>query len=459
VSAFPALAESEAPRPAGPAPDAEPAPHWSLARRIGFRFLLSYFVLFFLTGQEIAAIPLLGPFVEKYTEGWYAVAVWIGRHLFHIRGDIPFDGSGSGDTTFRWLLLPCYLALAAAVTAVWSLLDRKRPDHERLLQGLRFLLRFSLAIAMISYGLAKVIPNQMPFPRSYILLQRVGELKPMRLLWLSVGASPAYEACTGLAELLGGVLLLVPRTVLLGALVCTADMAMVFLLNLCYDVPVKIMSFHYLAMAMILAAPDLRRLADLLLFDRAVAPPRRPPLFLRPRLDRAAQILFFLFGVYTIGLGVVEGIARYKERNVPRPPLFGVWAVEETTVDGVAVPPSSDPVRDPEAWRFVAFDRPGSMSVELARGARRVYALQADPAAKRLTLGKTRRDAQGSPVLDAAGRPQKEPGWTAELSFAEPSPGALVLDGSLDGHRRRMKLRKMPLLRDRFHWITDPPKE
>lgn len=451
-----ALVENEGPpRPAEP----EAALRWSLAKRIGFRFLFSYFVLFFLTGQEIEAVPLLGSLVEKYTEGWYAIAVWVGRHLFHIRGEIPLDGRGSGDTTFRWLLIPCYLALAAAAAVLWSLLDRRRPHHERLLQGFRFLLRFSLSIAMISYGLAKVIPNQMSFPRSFSLLQRVGDLKPMRLLWTFIGASPAYEVLTGLAELLGGVLLLVPRTVLLGALVCAADMAMVFVLNLCYDVPVKIMSFHYLVMAILLVAPDLRRLADLFLFDRAVAPARRPPLFRRPRLDRAVQILFLLFGAYTIVLGVVQGIGRYKERNLPHPPLFGVWSVEEATADGAAVPPSSDSARDPEAWRFVAFDKPGSMTIELARGERRLHALQIDPAAKRMILARTQRDAQGKPVLDVAGKPRKEPGWTAVLSFAEPEAGGLVLDGTLDGHRRRMKLRKMALLRDRFHWITDPPKE
>jgi hypothetical protein len=449
-----ALVENEGSlRPAELEPD--DALRWSLPKRIGFRFLFSYFVLFFLTGQEIEGLPLAGALVAKYTEGWYAIAVWIGRHLFQIHHEIVFDGSGSGDTTFRWILLPCYLALAAAVTVLWSLLDRRRPHYRQLFQGLRFLIRFSLSLAMIGYGLAKVIPNQMSFPRPTTLLQRVGNLRPMMLLWTFMGASPAYETFTGLAELLGGVLLLVPRTILLGSLVCIADMTMVFMLNLCYDVPVKIMSFHYLVMGILLAAPDLRRLADLFLFNRAVAPAQTPPLFARRWLDRTAQIFLVLLGLYSIVLGVVEGIERYKRQNPPRPPLYGVWSVEEAAVDGVAVPPSVDP----EGWRWVLFDKPGSMTVELARGSRRSHALHLDAAAKRLALERYQRSAEGKPVLDAAGNPRKEPGWTADLSFAEPEAGVLVLDGTLEGHRKRMKLRKMTLLTERFHWIIDPPKE
>src|SRR5919106_6349047 len=209
------------------APEAEA--RWSLARRIGFRFLFSYLGLFFLTGQEIANIPGIGGVVEAYTKLWHAIAVWVGRHLLHIQYEIVMDGQGSGDTTFRWILLLLYVVLAAVAAAVWSVLDRRRTEYRRLWAWLRLLLRFTVGVAMIVYGLSKVIPMQMPAPRLFTLQQPVGDLTPMRLLWTFMGASPAYESFTVLAELLGGVLLLVPRTVLLGALVCYADMLMVFM--------------------------------------------------------------------------------------------------------------------------------------------------------------------------------------------------------------------------------------
>lgn len=454
----PQRAEAEIPTPAAPpAAIREPqaAGDWSLPKRIGFRFLFSYFVLFFLTGQEIERIPFSGFLVQKYTELWHTAAVWIGKNLFHIRYEIVLFGDGSGDTTFRWILLPCYLVLAGAVTLLWSALDRRRREYERLNQWFHLLLRFSLALAMITYGLSKVIPNQMPYPRPYTLQQRVGELTPMRLLWTFMGASPAYERFTGLAELLGGVLLLLPWTTLAGALVCAADMATVFMLNLCYDVPVKIMSFHYLLMSVILIAPDLPRLANLLVFNRTAEPRRAPPLFPRRRLDGAVQVLFFSFGLFIVGMDLHAGRQLYGERNPPRPSFYGAWSVEQFAVDGAEVPPDTDANR----WRWVAFPKPGALSIERAIGTYSGYALDLDGRRKIMRLGKHQRDSEGNIVRDAAGKPRLEPSWRSELSSVTPEPGVLILDGQFDGHRTHAKLRQAALLGTGFHWIIDPPKE
>jgi hypothetical protein len=428
---------------------------WNPARRIAFRFLFSYFVLFFLAGQEIASIPFTTPLVERYIKLWYGIVVWVAKHLLHIRYDFPMNGDGSGDTTFQWILLPCYLTLAGAVTVLWSLLDRKRPNYRRLYAWLRLLFRFTLATAMIVYGFAKVIPNQMPAPRSFTLLQRVGQLTPMRILWTFIGASPAFETFTGMAELLGGLLLLVPRTILLGALICVADMTMIFMMNMCYDVPVKIMSFHYLVMGVLLVAPDLQRLANLFLFNRPVGAAEQWPLFARKRLDRAVQILLIVFGLYMIGTSVSDGVKRYRVRNPPQPPLYGVWSVDSLTVDGQDVPLTTATDR----WRWVTFEKPGEMRLELKSGSRESYALNLDRAAKRMTLGKYQRDPKGGPLLDAASKPQRVPNWQGELSFDEPETDVLVLDGTLDGHRTHAKLLKMPLIGKSFHWVLDPPKE
>lgn len=399
-------------------------------RGIGSRFLFVYFFLFVLTGEEVREIPFLAPLFEKYTALWHAIAVWIGRHLLGIRHDIPLDGDGSGDTTFRWILLLCYPLLAAAVAVVWSALDRKKNRDERIGAWLRFLLRFTLATALIIYGMIKIIPNQMPAPRPTMLLQRLGELTPMRLLWTYMGASAPYQMFTGLAELLGGVLLLVPRTTLFGALVAFADMTMVLMLNLCYDVPVKINSFHYWIMALVLIAPDARRLLDALVLNRTVEPAAHAVLFARPRRERAAQILFLLFGLYLIGASAAEGIERYRERNPPKPPFYGAWTVEEFVVDGKAVPPFTDP----KQWRWAIFQNPGKLNVKTMIGSYRTYPLGLDRERRTMRLG------------------------TDRLSVTAPEPDVLVLDGNLEGRRLRVKLRKM-LLRPSFHWLYEGEDE
>ena len=267
-------------------------------------------------------------------------------------------------------------------------------------QGLRLLLRVALAIGMIHFGISKVIPVQMPAPELSTYLLRVGELTPARMLATFLGYSPAYQRFTGLAELLGGVLLLARRTTLLGALISAANLVMACALALCYGAPWKLPSFVLLLMAVILIAPDLRRLADLLVLDRAVEPAEET----RSRFDRLVPLL----GLAVIVWSSVAAIREYRHLDRPKPPMYGVWNVEE----------------GPDSWRRVIFEKPGVLDVEHAIGSRTSYRIDPD-----------------------------------RLTFDQPESGVLLLDGELDGLRTSAKLRRMNLLGDRFHWILELEEE
>ena len=306
--------------------------------------------------------------------------------------------------------------------ARWSVLDRRRDQYARLHPWLRLALRYTLAAAMIRYGAIKVIPSQMIAPPPLgVLQQRIGDIFPNLLLWWTVGASPPFERATGLAELLGCALLLLPRTTLLGAVISAANMLLVFLLNMCYDVPVKLPSLHLLAMAAILAAPDLQRLADVFLFNRRTGPSRVPPLFQRKWLDRVPHILLFLFGLYSIKSDLELSAERYERFHPPRPPLFGLWSVEGFARDGKDVPLYTEPDR----WRLVMFPAPGLLRVEQMAGSSKTYKLDLDMEKKMMMLGPSQ----------------------ATFSFHQPEKDVLVLDGQLEGRRMRAKLRKVPLIR------------
>ena len=131
----------------------------------------------------------------------------------------------------------------------------------------RVFLRFALAAQMFYFGMAKVIPTQFPPPSLVTLLKPVGNLSPDDMLWTFMGASISYQMFTGLAEVAAGVLLVVPRTATIGALIALADMLQVFVLNISYDVGLKQISFHLMAIALFLLAPEARRLAGALVAD------------------------------------------------------------------------------------------------------------------------------------------------------------------------------------------------
>jgi hypothetical protein len=440
--------------PQTPGSESRETPRWSAVHRIAFRFVVCYYVLYLVP----VSLPFTGFLVQPHEALWTPIVTWVAQHVFHTRYEIyPIDGEAAiSNTAYGSILFLCYLALAAVATLVWSVLDRRRANYARLDPWLRLLLRYTLAAAMINYGALKVIPTQMPSPLPLgMLRQRIGDLPPMRLLWMFVGSSPPYEMFTGAAELLGGVLLLVPRTVLLGSLVCFADLVMVVTLNFCFDVHVKLFSLHLLFMAALLIAPDVPRLTRLFLLDRPVEPAVTPPLFARKWLNRAPHILLFLLGVYIVAASFHESYKRYQPFHPPQPPLYGVWATREFSLDGKVIPPQTDPQR----WRWVTFQYAEVMSVELAIGSDQRYAIDVDTTRKRIVLARTRWDPERGVVKDAAGHPVKEPGWQAELAFAQPTPDDLVLDGLVDGHPLHVKLTKIAQLRDNFRWVIVLPKE
>ncbi|MGH8882869.1 MAG: DoxX family protein, partial [Stackebrandtia sp.] len=192
------------------------------------------------------------------------VLEWVGRTVFGVDAVLQ-QNSGSGDQSAIWVMVFCVAVVAAVVTLVWSVLDRRRPAYPRLAAWFLTGLRLCLAGQMLFYGIAKAIPSQMPAPSLSTLLLPYGQLTPMSVLWLQVGSSPVYEILLGVAELTGGLLLLLPRTATLGTMLSVVSMAQVFVLNMTFDVPVKILSFHLLVFSLVLLAPQARRFADFFL--------------------------------------------------------------------------------------------------------------------------------------------------------------------------------------------------
>jgi uncharacterized membrane protein YphA (DoxX/SURF4 family) len=413
---------------------------WRLTTRIAFRFVFAYFVLYNFP-FPLDYIPYVDRLVGWYGEAWEKVIPWIGAHLLHLSYKITVLSNGSGDTTFDYVQVLCYLVIATVATVIWSLLDRRRTNYDTMQQWLRLYVRLALASAMISYGAAKVLPGQFSAPPLSTLLDSYGDSSPMHLLWTFMGASRSYTAFAGFAEMLGGALLFVPRFTTLGALMLIGVMSNVFMLNMSYDVPVKQYSFHLLLMAVFLAAPDLRRLADLFLLKRKVQLRADQPLFRRKRLNRGILALQLVFGLFLIVTSLRQVHQEVKEFGATiGPPLEGVWSVDEYSVDGVIRPPL---LTDNMRWRRFVFHHTNHLMMETMDGHRRYFLLGLDKAKQTITL-RTRNSATGK----------------AELLYENPQPDLITLRGDFEGHSIQAKSHRMPkfLLTSRgFHWINEYP--
>ena len=77
--------------------------------------------------------------------------------------------------------------------------------------------RFYLAYYMISYGWAKMTGGQFGTHNPAILNQPMNQVDKFYITWYLFSLSPVFDIVLGLTQILGGLLIVINRTVLLGA--------------------------------------------------------------------------------------------------------------------------------------------------------------------------------------------------------------------------------------------------
>jgi len=414
---------------------------WKIWQLIAFRFACSYFLLYKPT-VLLAFIPVnTGSLMDWYQKAWEAFVPWIGANVLHLSRAITVFPNGSGDTTFNYVQILCFLVAAGVATIIWSVFDWKRANYKRLHEWLRVFVRFCLAMPMFGYGAAKIFEGQFGSPCLTTLLEPYGNSSPMTLLWTLMGTSRPYCVFGGLAEWFGGLLLIVPRLTTLGALVCIAVMSNIFMLNLCYDVPVKLYSFHLLLMAVFLLLPDLKRLTDVLVFNREVKSVERTALTKNKWLNKSLLVAQVIFGLYFCFMST-SGNYKYSVKNqqmFANIPFHGIWQVSDFVVDGVKKPLV---INESNLWRRVVFDKWDTFSIEYTDGLLLIYGRKLDQKKKILSVvSKT----------------------TSNFTYDDSYPDILVLDGVFAKRHIKATLHlvkdKFLLTNRGFHWISEYPCE
>ena len=408
-----------------PTPATETVAHWSLPTRIAFRFTFVYFFLW-VYPRAVGSLGKAVQYSNPVRALWHALVPWVGAHVLHLHGYFGEIANGSGDQLYDYILVFCITVIAALITVIWSVLDRKRTAYVVLYEWLRFLVRLKLAMVMIDYGTAKLWRAQFPLPRLERLIEPYGQTQPADLMWTFMGMSRAYSLFGGIGEMLGAVLLLFPRLVTLGSLVTAAVMTNVFILNMGYDVPRKILSIHLLLMCLFLVLPDLRRLMDFFVLNRPAQLTKPVPLFSGKLSNALLAASLWAMAIVTFGSdsSLYSKSAQGSVTSVPAA-IRGIWRVDELFVDSLYRPPL---VTDTDHWRRVVLDSPDVFIVQPMDGPEHRYREKLDPTKKIITLWKP-----GTPD-------NKE-----TLTYDYAGPDRLTLDGQLNGQRVSAKLSRLDL--------------
>ena len=328
----------------------------SLSRRLAERFALVAFGLYHLP-LFLNNFPSLGGggFGEGLAVSWGHLftrpGLWLAHWLFGVGTSAQASAGDNGDVAeeFARLLLAVGVGVIAAI--VWTIADRRRPRAAWVDGALRVLLRYSIALGLASYAIAKLMPQQFPPLNAMNYETRVGELTPMRLLWNFMQYSRPYNFFGGVMESAAVALLLFRRTATLGALVTIAVMTNVALMNYAYDVPVKLYSTMILISAGVLALCDSRRLAAVFIANRAV-PPAFQPTILEGRIPGPLR---FALKVLLIGSVIASSVVAFERSAPARVPaadgVDGAWGITSFTRDAGTPGASAFP-----NWRRVIID-------------------------------------------------------------------------------------------------------
>jgi hypothetical protein len=424
---------ADAPTP--PVPDEISEPAWTSSQKLVFRLLFTIGggILFLSVYGNFGLSIVLNPLLQALANLGSFVTRGEGAYL---------DINGGADSMAEWCFHLGWILVALVITAAWTVLDRRTPNYRSLAALLLVFARFGLAISMLFYGLAKLIPTQM----AYMMLpgyqiQMVGDVSLMNTLWGFMGASDPYSVAAGLVEFVAGVLLLWQRTWLLGALIAIVAMGQVFLLNLFYDVPVKLVSGQLLFIAIAITSPYWRSLAQMV-FQRGTP----EPVALWPALGSGKRWLrrtgtvakFTIAGILGVLVTTLSVVTCYEIRH-RESDIDGVWRATSFTVNGEQATLQQT---SPAPWTNVAIaDRVGdytSFVTQVPAGYVTVYLFEIHD--DRLEIKKHESD---SPIV---------------LHFQQDGPDRLVLTGTVDGKQIEGHYERRHMQRSESHFRLIQPE-
>lgn len=421
---------------------------WPLWQRLFFRFLFVYFILMVEPWSLFSMIPGVSYVYNFYNQFVDWLVQWANTHLFKTYKQlVPINGSG--DTSWAYTQLKLYLLLALFICLVWTAIDRKREHYNRLAYWLRIVLRYFLIFNCLSYGFAKVFLQQMPFPSLSQLATPLGDLLPMRLSWMFMGYSDTYQFFTGLMEVAAGLFLFFRRTSTFGTLLAAGIFANVFMMNISYDIPVKLYSLHLLLAAVLLLLFDYKRILHFFFSNRNADSSYLYDVRFPKKWMRIGRIVSKLFVLATaLVMPLVQGLFPGEPPAASSPIPAGLYDVPLFIVNNDTVPIT---VNDTLRWRDVVFEANGRGSVNTTDTLfRQVYRrgyfnTKADSAKQTLAFSKSNWDFQTFDLFT--------------LQYEMPDSNKVILKGKIRNDSVYAVLTKskrhFQLAERQFHWLSE----
>src|ERR1700744_78087 len=139
---------------------AEPV-YWSATQKIAFRFFFIFLLLYiFLNPND--TIPFYGEISNLYIPLFHKFIPWMAKSILHLAKPVTEFTNGSGDTTYDYLIVLFIIVVSTIGAIIWSITGKGTRNYNKLLYWLTVVVRFFVAITMVTYGSLKIIKLQFP---------------------------------------------------------------------------------------------------------------------------------------------------------------------------------------------------------------------------------------------------------------------------------------------------------
>ena len=228
----------------------------------------------------------------------------------------------SSDTIGLNILLGLLLITAFLVVLI---LDLFKIRSSWIIAIFPLLSTYYMAAVLLKYGFDKVFKRQFYLPEPNILYADFGNLTKDTLFWSTMGTSHFYSVATGIIEVLTAVLILVKRTRIVGFYLAIAVAINILLINIGFDISVKLFTAFLLLVLFLNIYPSLRSLYAFFIQHRqvqlAVSFPHTIPVNKWLHVSLSASLVGCILFPYLSSGNLNDDYAK-------RPPLHGAYSIE-----------------------------------------------------------------------------------------------------------------------------------
>lgn len=338
---------------------------WTEVEKLAFRIAFIFFVIMSI------------PWNWKWYTDLFAID-WTGLHYRDLYDIARFQPSFS--VLSRWFpdlygysdwIVLLFLAIAGA--AVWSVVDGKTKNYNKLYYWLLVIARYRAGIGIIGFAFTKVLPVQMPYPSEGLLNTDFGDLTQQKIYWLSIGIVPWYQVFTGVVELLAGTMLFFRKTTFYGAALLVGALGSITFVNFAYEGGVHIYASYFVLYGLFIMSYYIPRIYRLMISEQYTIPINYYPTFNKRwqdalRFGLKAVVLIVFLGVlfYVQLLNFLYD--PYKQPSSPGvAKLRGYYDVKAFYLNNVLIP---DNPYDSLRWQELTFEKWTTMTFKVNKAQR-----------------------------------------------------------------------------------------